>query len=460
MIMNNNELTDMKKNNVKKYKKVSVIKKVILSVVIGIFVLAGILFAIYKLALDPYRGVNRSTVESLPLDDVITVEQAIEDMDYVMEMYRDRHPAWLEDSNERVDAVEAMYESEVQNLRNSGEYGITVLEEWKAISRIMHLLYDGHSSVYSVSDSMLYIDDFSQLREIGRPVKINGEPYEAVLERFCNVFQYEMESYARAVFDSNVICNENYLRWSDVDTSEGLDLTYDMGDGTEETFHYEFVPIDEVKGYDSSTEGDAAPWVCYDIDRENGIGIFTLTSCNYNKEYKETVKEFFEAVNEAGVDNVIVDLRWNGGGSSMVGDEFVHYLDVDSYYGWPSHVRFGPILYKNDRPLIRNHIQNPVFDGNVYILTNKQTFSAAMDFTMIVMDNGLGTVVGEECGNLPDSYGDILTFDTPNSHLTFTISYKRWFRVDADKTGQPLTPDYPCPSEEALDKAYELILGK
>ena len=83
-----------------------------------------------------------------------------------------------------------------------------------------------------------------------------------------------------------------------------------------------------------------------------------------------------------------------------------------------------------------------------------------MDFTMLIMDNGLGTVVGEESGNLPDSYGDILLFNTPCSQLRFSVSYKRWFRLDETKSGQPLIPDYPCDSAEAMDKAYELILEK
>ena len=99
-----------------------------------------------------------------------------------------------------------------------------------------------------------------------------------------------------------------------------------------------------------------------------------------------------------------------------------------------------------------------VYSGDIYVLTNTRSFSAAMDFTMDIMDNDLGTVVGEACGNLPDSYGDVLSFQTPNSGLRFSISYKRWFRTDESKTGQPLEPDYPCPSNEAMDKAYELIL--
>ncbi|MBP1585353.1 MAG: hypothetical protein ILP17_06645 [Lachnospiraceae bacterium] len=431
--------------------------KLILSIIGGILALAAIMFGVYKLAIDPHRGVNRESAETLPLDERLTTDQAIEDIDYVMEMFRERHPAWLEDGNNRVAAVEEQYQEEVLNLRNSGASEISVLEEWQMISRIMHCLYDGHSCVYSSGSNVRYLEDFSMLRTYGPPVMIDGRAYEDVLNDFCNVFQYETESYAQAVFDSNIICNEDYLRWTGIDTSDGVDMVFDTGDGVTESCHYDFVPIDDVAGREEGE--DSVEWVYYEIDEDNGIGIFTLTSCDYNSEYRKKVHEFFKAVDEAGIEHIIVDLRWNGGGSSMVGDEFIHYLDVDGYYSWPVHVRYGSHLLKWDKSYIRNNRKDPLYHGDVYVLTNQRTFSAAMDFAMDIMDNDLGILVGEPSGNLPESYGDILLFDTPNSHLNFQISYKRWFRIDETKSGQPLDPDYPCSSEEAMDRAYELILG-
>ncbi len=432
--------------------------KILIGIICGILGLAAILFGIYKLAIDPHRGVNSGSVETLSLDEMITADQAIEDIDYVMEMYRERHPAWLEDGNTRVADVERQYQEEVGNIRNSGISEISVLEEWQMISRIMHCLYDGHSNVYSLNSNTKYLEDFSMLRTYGPPVMIDGRSYEDVLNDFCGVFQYETESYAQAVFDSNVICNEDYLRWTGVDTSDGVDMVFDTGDGVTESFHYDFVPLEDVAGREEGEDSDEK-WVYYDIDEENGIGIFTLTSCRYDNEYKRTVRDFFEAVNESGIEHIIVDLRWNGGGSSLVGDEFIHYLDVDGYYSWPVHVRYGSFLYKWDKSYMKNNRKDPLYHGDLYVLTNQRTFSAAMDFAMDIMDNDLGIIVGEPSGNLPDSYGDILKFDTPNSHLNFSISYKRWFRIDETKSGQPLDPDYPCSSEEAMDRAYELILG-
>ena len=56
-------------------------------------------------------------------------------------------------------------------------------------------------------------------------------------------------------------------------------------DGVMTEYHYDFVPIEEVKGYEYSEEEE--PWVSYEVDKENSIGVFTLTTCVNNEEYRK-----------------------------------------------------------------------------------------------------------------------------------------------------------------------------
>lgn len=92
------------------------------------------------------------------------------------------------------------------------------------------------------------------------------------------------------------------------------------------------------------------------------------------------------------------------------------------------------------------------------MLTDTWTYSSAMDFAMLIADNDLGIIVGQPSGNLPDGYGDCLSFQMPNSRLAIGVSYKKWYRVDQTRAGEPLMPDVETASEEALEKVYELIL--
>ena len=426
----------------------------IISIIVIVIIVMLLVFYIF---LNPYRGTLKKYTETLPLDETITKEEAIEDIDYVMKLFRTRHPAWLEDKNSRVQNVEAQYVAEVNALNDSQVEEITVLDEWKIIGRIMHEMYDGHSCVYPRYADELYISDFSELNKYGTPVQINGEPTEDVFNRFLAVYQYEMESYARATFEEGNLFYKNRMEWADVDTSDGITYTFDTEEGLKD-FHYDFVPFEQVVGYVApKNDGE---WVYYEISPDNNVGIFTLKDCAYNDEYKRTVKEFFQAVNEAEVENIIVDLRNNGGGNSLVADEFLNYLNIDGYYTWAEHDRYGNFLVKFNRRYKKVDNRTPKFAGDLYVLTCTHTFSSAMDFAMYITDNDLGEIIGEPAGNMPNSYGDVLNFVVPNSKLHINISYKKWFRIDESKADEPLNPDYPCDADDAMDKAFEIINSK
>lgn len=415
-----------------------------------LFVVLIGLFSYYKICMDPYRGTVRNAEYSKDLNEMLSGEEAKEDLAYMLERFRGHHPAWLEVSNERVAAVETQYEKEVAQI---GEE-VSVLELYQAASRIAAKLYDGHTYPYWNGKEVLYIDDFTQVKEYGNPLTIDGVPCEEVLAAYKEVASYELDFYAEDLFYTNVVINEYALRLCGVDTSDGVTMTFDNEGETVEC-HYQFVPIEEVKGYEYSD--DEQPWVYYEIDKENSVGIFTLTTCVDNAEYRSVLDEFFNEVFAENIQNVVVDLRWNGGGNSWVANEFIKYLDVDTYKSWDSEIRYGWHLLKNKDIVYENQKKKQVFDGTVYVLTNMKTYSAAMDFAMLVADNDLGTIVGQPSGNLPDSYGDILSFQIPNSKLMLCVSHKRWYRIDQTKSGQPIMPDYEVESGMALEKVYELI---
>ncbi len=419
--------------------------------VVWMLIIGGVLY--YKLCMDPYRGTVKNREYSKELDEMLSVEEALEDLEYMMERFRNHHPAWLEEGNAGVAAVESQYETEVMAMEAvQGE--ISVLELYRAASRIAAKMHDGHTYPYWNGEEKLYIHDFTQINEYGAPLTIDGVTFSGLLEAYKQVAAYELDFYVENQFESQVIINEYMLRLCGVDTSDGVTMTFENGAGTEE-YHYDFVPIAKVKGYEYSEEEE--PWVYYEIDKENSVGIFTLTTCVNNEEYQSVLENFFTEVFAENIENVVVDLRYNGGGNSAVANEFITYLDVEKYQGWDSGIRFGRYLYKNENIVHKNKQKEQVFDGQVYVLTNIKTYSAAMDFAMLIGDNDLGTIVGEPSGNLPDSYGDILSFQMPNSKLMLCVSHKRWYRVDQSKSGQPIMPDYEVESSEALEKVYELI---
>lgn len=121
------------------------------------------------------------------------------------------------------------------------------------------------------------------------------------------------------------------LRTCGVDTSDGVDMTFRTETGVQ-TIHFDFAPLERSGGY---------PKPDYIMDARNNTAVFTLTSCVYDEEYCSTVAVFSRRVDSFGIENVIVDLRGNTGGNSLVANEFLRYLDVDQYRAWDCAVRYG-----------------------------------------------------------------------------------------------------------------------
>ncbi|MEE3469155.1 MAG: S41 family peptidase [Butyrivibrio hungatei] len=424
-----------------------------LAVVIIVFVIISV-YSIYQLLINPYRETTNEYVTTLPLETELTQKQILGDIDYVIGKLRERHPAWLEKENKRVDAVEAKYSDMRKMINDDEKNSYTVLEEWQILSRIMNQLYDGHSRVDFFSDSEKYIDDFSQINEYGNPITINGEPTEKILESFLNLFQYERVEFAQAVF-GEYIKQELYLNWLGVDTSDGVTFKY-VTDSGEKEYHYSFVPYENV----ANNDVEESEWVNYEIEEKDNLAIFTLKECDYNDLYVNTVNDFFDKVDSADIENVIVDLRGNGGGNSYVANEFLSHLNIDGYMGLSGDVRYGNFLIHNEPYYYTVEKKENAYDGKVFILTDVFTFSSAMDFAMFFKDNNLGTVVGEASDNMPESYGDVLSFTVPNSKLAFSVSYKKWHRIDQSKCDEPIKPDYECKSQDALSYAKQLIVEK
>lgn len=424
-------------------------KKIIIIVLSAVVAAAAILAIIYFTCLNPYRDTVDSFETTLALDTVLTEEEAREDLEYMISKLRTHHPAWLEADCTLDDDADARYEATLASLDGD----ITVRDLWSIACEVISGMHDGHTWVLAAYDETLYIDSFDQVYEYGIPYAIDGIPYEDIYNRFLELVSYERTEYADRSFRSGIMLAEHWLQLLGIDTSDGVTFTYII-DGEEQNYHYGFEALQSEDSDDSDTVYD---WVYYTIDVENNLGIFTLESCDNNSHYDEVLAAFWAEVFANNIDNVVVDLRGNGGGSSNVANKFISYLNVDDYNSWQCKIRYGWFLLSFNDTLQKNKKQAETFDGNVYVLTDVRTFSSAMDFAMLIKDNDLGVLVGEASGNMPNSYGDCLYFQLPNSKLKMSVSFKKWYRVNLDKCDEPLYTDYETDSADALNKVYELI---
>jgi hypothetical protein len=386
----------------------------------------------------------------MPLSEVLSRDEALKDIEYLYQKLKYHHPAWLE-TNINVEKINSMFTSYRKELPNT----ITTVQLWRDVSFILSVLHDGHTMLlWNNPGEELYIDDFTIPSLYSNPVKINYQNIEDILSEYLKLTSYEYDFYAMRRFFDSAIYTKSSLDFLGVDTSTGVTYTY-LEDGKPVNFYFEFVPYEQAKKENSEVQDTT--WVWYSIDEEQSLGIFTLTSCDLNEEYYSVLSAFFNEVHEKSIKNVAVDLRGNGGGHSGVANAFLQYINVDTYVSWDSSVRYGPLLWKNENIVVNNLKKDPVFSGELYVITNVYSYSSAMDFAMLIKDNNLGHIIGEPSGNSPDSYGDNLYFQMPNSKLYFTVSHKKWYRVNKEKAGLPIEPDYECASADAVETLYKII---
>jgi len=429
---------------------------------IGIFlcvfaICAIALYGAWRIWLDPYRGTVSTFEKSEELDTVLTGMQAAEDLKFIVNRLRERHPACISDLPA---AVQKAYEREYAELSESTE--VTVLSLWQSASRVLARLEDAHTMVRAYYEDtkflpLLFSWEGQRLVCSGGEYdgytvnKIGGVSAAQLYERFQEQFSYELDIWSRYVFASR-INRSDYLAFVGINTGREIEISLErQNDGS--SINKAFALQENAIAMPIGTE----PFYDYSVDGASGVGIFILRQCIYDKTYKTALKDFFTSVRDEGVHSVIVDLRGNPGGNSLVANEFLRYLPVENYEVGSSTVRFGPVIWKNQPGRQKNQQAEYVFSGDVYVLTGEDSFSSAVDFATLLSDNGLCMVVGESPGNMPSSYGDILYFQTPNALLAFTVSYKYFIRPDASKSNLPLLPDIQVPAHDAMEETLRLI---
>lgn len=398
---------------------------------------------------------NSNFTDSLPLDTVLTMEQAQMDLEFMYNTVRDKHICYIDGSG--LDKVfDNAYEKAKDRL---SEYDtVTVRDLWEIGAEMYCSLEDGHTIITYNGGEVYYNPE----AEGGKLTSVNGVTTEELLERFSKVFPCEPQvDFYRKNILGVAVCRESWLGLLGVDLSNGLTMTFETDEG-EKTLV--FSPYSKESGADPESGAERESFYGYTIDEENSAGIFRLDECTVTEGYKQALSDFFREVREKDIQRVAVDLRNNGGGNSDVIIEFMKYIDVDSYYLFGGvDVRQGNGIINNSPSptanrkseyafsLYSNEREGDgyVYNGRLYALTSNYTFSSAMDFAVVISDNGLGKIVGEIPGNMPTCYGDKLSFQTPYSKLICGVSYKKFYRIDRSKDDSPLIPDIEVPAEEA-----------
>lgn len=177
-------------------------------------------------------------------------------------------------------------------------------------------------------------------------------------------------------------------------------------------------------------------------------------------------KTAFARIKETGVGNLVIDIRNNGGGRSIVVDSLMNYITDKEYTQYKKiEIRISPdlkerykekypnrydwintydidVLAVSERSLTQPKNNHLLFKGNVFLLTNKTSSSAAATFAGVFKELSLGTIVGEETGGTISYYGDYWFSKTPNMGINLYVSPKRFTQYGGSNYSRGVIPDY------------------
>ncbi len=172
--------------------------------------------------------------------------------------------------------------------------------------------------------------------------------------------------------------------------------------------------------------------------------------------FEAFLDDMFTEMDAKKIKTLVVDVQYNGGGSSRLCDALLQHLyPVGKLENYTTYLRFSNLmaaynpkisavkarwendghrdeLYEKPSPKIPADYQQPaVYEGNVIFVMGPKTYSSAGILLTMARDNHIGTIVGTTSTFSPSHYGEVLPYRLPNTGVLGSISCKFFARPDA-----------------------------
>lgn len=204
------------------------------------------------------------------------------------------------------------------------------------------------------------------------------------------------------------------------------------------------------------------------------------------EEFKATLHTVFAQMSERSTTVLIVDLRGNGGGDGELGMDLIRRIAPKPFRtgskkwrfskafqranliyglrerGIPAFLHLENILDLKDYPPYKGTIdpsrmrgeylthenateqpRKSAWKGTLVLLCDRDTYSAASECAVVVKDNKLGMIAGEETGGRASEFTEVAIVYLPNSGLACQISSAHTVRPAGYDDGRGVLPDLP-----------------
>jgi hypothetical protein len=344
-----------------------------------------------------------------------------EDVDFLAAKIQETHPdPTFTISRDAFQAAVTELKEAVPQLSDAGVVA--------GFAKLAALLRDGHTNVnpmqsagglHSYALRVKWFSDGLFVTAVGpatksfmgrKVISIGGVETEALFEKLKSYISYENENWAREV-SQNLFVSPEMLQLAGATLTDGV-TTWEMEDaeGNRESFELQLGGSITIDGPHLSQPGNPLyrrnPTLPYWFATVPGQSILYIKYLRCEESPALPMEKFAQDLlafmKAQPMSRVVFDLRDNTGGNTKWFDQLITTLFA---------------AYQNGEILAPS--------GGMYALTGRRTFSSAAIHAAELRNGGL-IIVGEPTGGNPSSFGEVNSFQLPNSRLTLNCSTKKF----------------------------------
>ena len=242
----------------------------------------------------------------------------------------------------------------------------------------------------------------------------------------------------------------------------------------------------------------------YRVEKDRSLAVMEINTFEFQfEEYDSLLRYSFKDIKQKEIANLIIDVRANHGGNGNLIGTLVDYLTSEPYIAtaksevktseatkkcYTTHPIFVNAIEQARKAeddssdffeLVNCFLEKPAgtitafpeeksipkendyrFNGNLYVLTSDDTFSGGTGFSVIIKDNDIGYIVGNETSDNPTDYGCIMLFELPNTKINIQNSTQYTVRPAGYDDNRGVIPDFiVVPTYLDLINGYDKVLN-
>ena len=405
-------------------------------------------------------------------------QQLVDDVDFIATKIQNAH------ANPYTEISESEFQQKVQDIKNSMKDGMTQRDFYYLAKPLLVTLNDEHSGMadFCVTDSiknnakalplqfkydngkMILTENLSTNSKLtigDELISLNNIPINEVLDNCAKTIPGAKEERVATVVERFWIVISKFCYF----IKDDYKLKFKSGnEALVKSISLEELGIRASKNKDNSS----SKFALIDYQKIDNVGYFTINAFDSRTysldEWKIKFDSVFSIIKRDRVKRLVIDVSNNSGGNSAIGNLLIDYFSnksFNTYQGrWKKSQEYADFLKSLGKPNVEydkipngdylpmhssliTASKNPLrYKGKTFVVVGKNTFSSAMMFAIIVLDNKLAKVVGESpTKGHPNHFGELMVFKTPNTNLDFLFGVKEWIRPKGNIYPNKLIPN-------------------